>query len=257
MNLDSLPLLKADVGYGILGRHGDLGYENKRVSVGRESDGHALSAHAPSRLLFRLDRRYKSFHCRVALNEDVPAGASHADFLVLADDHEVACETHVRAGEAPRPVSANIKGAQHLELLVRTSHFHYCHSVWLAPEVSEMPVAVARKETMLDCLGRAQFTLPAPLPRARRCVATVVSPGFEHMLDDMLGSLGANGGCTDALLLVFILNPNESCERVADKYGATVVRCKPQARINPMSKAVLYSVAHVVEAEQYLCLDAD
>lgn len=37
--------------------------------------------------------------------------------------------------------------------------------------------------TLLDCLGRVEMILPAPRPRAKRCMATVVSPGFEALLD--------------------------------------------------------------------------
>ena len=44
---------------------------------------------------------------------------------------------------------------------------------------------------------------------------------------------------------------------MAQKYGAAIVHCTPQVDVNLTVKAVLYSVARVIEAEQYLCLDAD
>ena len=88
MNLDSLPLLEAQVGYGTLGMNGSLGYEGKTVSVRGKRYPHALSAHAPARLCFRAERRFASFLCQVALNDDVPAGRSHADFAVVADGRE-------------------------------------------------------------------------------------------------------------------------------------------------------------------------
>ncbi len=256
MFLDSFAPLQADVGYGGLGLRGSLGYEGKLVSVQREPHTHALSTHAPARVLFHLGGRFAGFTCRVALNDDVAAGASHADFTVLADGRPVATEPHVRAGEPPRTMNANVSGAELLELIVRTSRWDYCHAVWLDPQVHEIANHVPAA-TMLDCLGRAEITLPTPLFRAERCIATVVSPGFEHMLDDMLGSLFANSHCHDALLAVFGLNSNAACEAVVAKYHGTLIRCRPHAPINPMSKAVLYSVARVVDARQYLCLDAD
>jgi predicted O-methyltransferase YrrM len=73
----------------------------------------------------------------------------------------------------------------------------------------------------------------------------------------MLGSFYANGCCPDALVVVFIIDGDEACERIVAKYKATPVRCKSRARLNPMSKAVLYSVARVIDAQAYLCLDAD
>jgi predicted O-methyltransferase YrrM len=88
-------------------------------------------------------------------------------------------------------------------------------------------------------------------------VATVASPSVTDLLDDMLGSLYANACCQDALLVVFALDPDAACVAIADKYHASLVSCRPIGRINAMSKAVLYSVAQVIDAEQFLCLDAD
>jgi len=85
----------------------------------------------------------------------------------------------------------------------------------------------------------------------------VASASFSALLDDMLGSLRANADCEDALLIVFSLNDDERCRQIADKYGATVIACRPQVRLGVNIKAVLYSVARVIDAQQYLCLDAD
>lgn len=254
MYLDAISLLDFEVGYGALGMNGRLGYEGARVSVQGQSYPHAFSTHPPARLRFHLGGRFSSFNSLVALNDDVPAGRSHADFAVLADGHEVAVEPYVRAGEPPRSLTADVSGAEYLELTVRTSQWEYSHAVWLDPQVDESPAPVIK---LFDCLGRVEMAVPHRPPRAERCIATVVSPGFEHLLDDMFGSLHANGMCQDSLLLVFVLDGNEACERVAAKYAAQVVHCKSRARINQMSKSALYSVARVIEARHYLCLDAD
>lgn len=254
MYLETLSLLHSQVGYGDLGTNGSLGYEGKVVSVRQQRYAHAFSSHPPASLRFQLGGRFASFTCQVALNDDVPVGASHADFLVLADGKEVAVEPYVRAGEPPRTLVADIAGADALELVVRTSRWEFSHAVWLDPCVDDSPAPTTK---LFDCLGRSEMALVSPRRRAERCIATVASPGFEPLLDDMLGSLRANGGCQDAMLVVFLLDANEACERVAAKYGAAVVRCQSRARLNPMSKALLYSLALVVEAEQYVCLDAD
>jgi predicted O-methyltransferase YrrM len=248
--------LHAQVGYGGLGLHGSLGYEGKQVSVQGRSCPHAVSTHPPARLLFHLGGRFASFHSQVALNDDVPAGTSHADFAVLADGVPIAAAPHVRAGEPPRGLNADIAGAQLLELVVRTSRWDYCHAVWLDAQLSEA-AAAARAGTLSDCLGRAEISLPSTPPRADCCVVTVVSPGFEERLDDLLGSLHANGACPDCLPLVFGLNADAACERVVAKYRATLVRCRLLGPLNAMSKAVLYSAARVADAQQFLCLDAD
>lgn len=254
MYLDTVKLLQMQVGYGDLGMFGSLGYEGRQVTVRQQHYQHAFSTHPPARLRFHVARQFASFTCQVALNDDVPAGLSHADFSVVADGREVANEPYVQSGEPPRPLVADISGAEYLELVVRTSRWENSHAVWLDPQVDESPAPVTH---LFDSLSRAEMIVPERLPRTERCIATVVSPGFEHLLDDMLGSLYANGCCNDALVVVFVLNGNESCERVIAKYKATAVRCQSRAGLNPMTKAVMYSTARVVDAKYYLCLDAD
>jgi hypothetical protein len=173
MYLDSLPLVEAQVGYGELGMHGSLGYEGKTVSVRRQQYPHALSAHAPANLRFQVDRRFSGFSCQIALNDDVPLDASHADFIVLADGRRVAVEPYVRAGESPRTVVADITDGKQLELLVRTSRWEYCHAVWLNPMLSDAPPQAPR--TLVDPLGRVEISLPLSTPSVRRCIAGCVS----------------------------------------------------------------------------------
>ncbi|HEX8149849.1 MAG TPA: NPCBM/NEW2 domain-containing protein [Pyrinomonadaceae bacterium] len=256
MYLDTMTALQAQVGYGELGTHGHLGYEGKAVSVGQRAYGHALSTHPPARLLYYLGGRYATFRCHVALNDDVPPGLTQADFVVLADGRQVAAAPSVAAGEAPRLLEAEVAGADVLELVARTDRWDFCHAVWLDPQLTE-DERRGPASTMLDCLGRVEASVPHARARARRCVVTVTSPGFERMLEDMLGSLVANGDCPEALLVVFALNANAECERIAAKFRARLIPCRPRAAISPMTKAVMYSAAHFVEAEQYLCLDAD
>src|SRR5215471_15489432 len=207
--LDSLSLLQARVGYGDLGLQGSLGYEGKLVVVQGNYYQHALSTHPPARLLFLLDGRFSTFRCQVALNDDVPVGASHADFTVIADGKQVARALEVKAGQPARALTALIPGAQLLELVVATKRWEYCHAVWLEPRVDGTKTEVNDRE-LTDCLGRTKISLPSIAPRGRCCIATVVSPGFELLLDDMLGSLYANGDCHDALLVVFVINGNSA-----------------------------------------------
>lgn len=254
--LDSMSPLKARVGYGVVGLRGSLGYEGKRVSVQRQNYPHAISCHPPASILFHLGGNFLSFRSDVALNDDVAHSSSHADFLILVDGVQVAAATYVRAGTPPASLIADVSGAQLLELVVQTSHWECSHAVWLNPSL-ESSYAEAAPSVFVDCLRRAEIALPPAASRARRAIATVVSPGFEALADDMLGSLCANGNCQEALLVLFMLNRSSECIRLAAKYKALLVPCRSCAPVNPMSKALLYSVARVVDAEQYICLDAD
>ncbi|MEW6734676.1 MAG: NPCBM/NEW2 domain-containing protein [Acidobacteriota bacterium] len=255
MYLDSLSPLEAQVGYGDLGLYGSLGYEGRIVLVQGRTYQHALSTHPPARLLFQTDRRFSRLHCLVALNDDVRANLSYADFIVLADGRPVAVAPYVIAGESPRKLVADISAAQYIELIVNTNNWEFSHAVWLDPQLDE--VAVPSTNTLLDCLNRVEISWPANLPSAQRCIATVVSPGFEKLLDDMLGSLYAYGDCPDALKVVFAVDANEECRKITTKYGAVMVPCVRRARVNPTVKSVLYTVSRIIDAEEFICLDAD
>jgi predicted O-methyltransferase YrrM len=255
--LDDLEPRFASVGYGDIGRRGRLGYEDKLVSVGRRAYNHALSTHAPARLVYPLDGRFRSFTTHVALNDDVPAGASHAHFEVRADGRLVAQATFVGPGEQPRQISADVTDTKDLELVVTTGKWSHCHTVWLDPQLSSMTHNMHTAEPLVDCLGRVAICPPAITPRADRCVATVVSPGFEPLLDDMLGSLRANGEVDDALVAVFVVRPSDEIRRLVTKYDAVLLECEPRSRIDSTLKAVLYSAARIIDARWFLCLDAD
>lgn len=253
--LDTLLPAACSVGFGAMGAGGRLGYEGKMVSVRGRGWQHALSTHPPARVRWTLDGGWRSFRCMVALNGDVPAGRSYADFEVLADGVRVAQAHRVIAGAAPRPLVADVTGARTLELVASTTEWHWCHAVWLEPVLDAAPAQAERR--LADCLERVEIHLPAVPVVARRCIATVVSPGFEALLDDMLGSVVANGGCPDARLAVFAVDAGDECRRVAARYGAELIECTRRARVNATVKSVMYSAARVIDAEQFVCLDAD
>lgn len=254
--LDAFMPSHVEVGYGSFGRRGDLGYENKPVMVQRRRYFHALSTHAPARVVFQLDGRFASFRCQVALNDDVPRGASHCSFVVLADGRQVSASVRVAAGDAPLRLIADITGAQKLELIATTNRWEYCHSVWLDPLVDGVPLDT-RGRQIVDCLEQVEITVPVALPRGARCIATVVSRSFVPLLDDMLGSLYTYGGCQDALVVIFSVGNDHECHCLADKYGAVLISCTPKVRLGVSIKALLYSVGRVVDAEEFVCLDAD
>jgi predicted O-methyltransferase YrrM len=254
--LDELAPVQARVGWGRLGTGGNLGYEGGAVSVGGVRYEHALSTHPPARVLYYVGGTASTFRCAVALNDDVPPGASHADFSVIADGRELATAHRVTAGEPPQDLEVDVAGVHLLELVVTSARWEFAHALWLQPQVDGVATETARP-LLADCLGYAEIERLPPLPRTVRCVATVVSAGYEELLDNMLGSMVANGACPDATIVVFVLGPSPGCDRVIAKYRAVPVRCQPRRAVTRGSKSILYSAARVIDAERYLCLDAD
>ncbi len=256
MYLDELTITNREVGWGALGLHGDLGYEGGSVLVQGQPYTHSISAHPPSRVVFATGHGFERFACEVALNDDIATSSASADFSILADGVVVAATEAVRAGELPRPLEADIRGAEQLELCVTARRWEHCHAVWLDPVVAGEG-ATTERPRYVDCLERVEILPPARPITGERCVATVVSPGYAGMLADMLGSLQANGRCEDAIVVVFAVDADEECRAVAARFGARLVECRAVAPIRSMVKSVLYSAAGVVGAEQFVCLDAD
>lgn len=254
--LDTLTPVETVVGYGDLGRGGELGYEGRCVEIGGNQRPRSLSAHGPSRLEFILDGRYRELSCGVAINDDVPAGVTTADFLVQGDGRPLAIARGIRPQQVPRLLTVDVTGIRRLELVVRPHRWDWCHAVWVDPALSP-PNSHKQPTTIVDCLGRAEITLPQDLPPVDLCVATVGSPGYETRLDDLLESLRSDGGLDDALLAVFFFGTSATIQAIAEKHGAIVIPCFGLLPVTAASKAVLYSVAEVIRAERYLCLDGD
>ena len=255
MYLDELPNLQQEVGYGELGLRGALGYEDGRLACVATSTDHAISAHAPSCVIVRLDGRFTLFRCSVAIGDEVGARQSYADFTVLADGCVVAAMPNVAAGDAPREIVADITGVGEIALVVDAAHWEYSHTVWLNPMVADDNVKP--QQAASDALARVAIDAFVKLPPATRCIATVTSPGYSDLLDDMLASLTANGRCDDALKVVFAVDIDDRCRHVASRHGAIAVPCQLRAPLTPATKSILYSAARFIDATQFLCLDAD
>src|SRR5579871_3905951 len=262
--LNEIKPLSGTISIELLDNKGRTGPTSKLASIQGQHYQHAFVV-APSRMVFPLEGRYAIFRCRVALHDDVPAFRASADFTVIADGRAVAA--YVVAGQPPQELTLDISGVQQLELLVQSNHAQSCLAVWIDPQVGmegealrfeSIPILKAQTSAAsplpTDCLSRAEISVP---PQTERCIATVVSPGYAHLLDDMLGSLQANGNCPDALVAVFAVDADAECYRVIAKHGALAIPCRALAPRSAALKAVMYSVAHVVSARQYLCLDAD
>ncbi len=115
------------------------------------------------------------FAARLRRTTTCRSKASRADFKVFADGRVVAVALEV-APRAPQTLEADVRGAARLELRVETRQWRGCHSIWLDPEVSSA-VDPGSSTMLVDCLKRVQIEVPKDQVPARRCIATVVSPG--------------------------------------------------------------------------------
>jgi hypothetical protein len=122
--------------------------------------------------------------------------------------------------------------------------------------IAAEPARIVAASDLAPLFGEYRISVPPVRLEARRCIATVVSAPYVRFADRLLGSLRAHGGCADASLVVFVPDGDAACAAVAARHGAKAVPFGPAA-VAPTVKGLLYSVARAVEAEEYLCMDAD
>ncbi len=253
--LDEMETLTESVGYGELGRKGRLGFDNKNVTVLGARYDHALGAHPPSRINLEIHGSDVWFDCRASLNDTARIGESECNFFVVADGKLVASARRVIAGDVPRRLCARLSNVSKLQLLVETDQWFGAHAVWLNPCLTT--IADDRALWWEDSLGRTEVRIPKSQPCAKRCIATVVSPGFEYMTGNLLNSLRVNGNCSDALIALFAVGKSKRISELAKEHNAILVECRPLVPVGMMFKSVLYSVANVIEAEEFICIDGD
>jgi hypothetical protein len=247
--LDELAPVGLKLGYGSLGTGGALGYEGLEARVQGRGYARALSAHAPSVLVFDLDAAFDALHCWVALNDD--ARDSKADFLVLADGREAAAALDVRVGEEPRELIAALRGTRRLALSVNTSRFEHCHTVWLDPQLARgrnpwTPKAVT------DCLDGHEITPPRSRPQTSSCIVALAPDGQPRVLASALASFRTHA--TGSALAVIDTRMDKARRALLAKQGAAAVSARP-LREGADARAVLCAAASFAEAWHYLCLE--
>jgi lipopolysaccharide biosynthesis glycosyltransferase len=251
MYLDMITPTKVQVSHGELGTMGFMGYPMK-LSINGQFFEHCLSAHPPSSLHYQLDRGFQKLSCHVALN-DTASDQAEATFMVYADGVLQAVAARVRRGERPRPLEARLYGAKNITLVIETQGADWCHAVWIDPVLHESASLV-----MSGALNRTHLLLPEKPRIVRRCIAMIVDDHVADMADNCLGSLYQNGDVRDCHLLIIADEKSKKVSRLAQKYGAQIAEVRRVVEDVPAwIKTALYSVAHYIQADQYLIIDAD
>jgi S1-C subfamily serine protease len=147
--LCDLPETHSSVGFGALGKNGDLGYDpgnsDRRIIVKGIHAEKGLSMHETARgyslARYRLDGRYTSFHAVVAANDSVRVGpkgmvGTPMTFSVVGDGRELWKSHPIRRPGESQPCTVNVTGVHQLDVRV------YCgfdqsaaHAVWVDPYV--------------------------------------------------------------------------------------------------------------------------
>ena len=239
-----------------VGLHGQLGIDDKAIMHCGKFYSHSISAHSPSMLEYDLDGSYNVFECEVAIN-DIPLDVqcNPVNFSVYADNELVAHVPQVRSHENSRRISVNIHGAKKLVLKSYVQHDdpnNWCQSIWIMPQIH-----TDANKNMIGALGDMRITIPNKIVQSNKCIATVVTPDFVDKLGAMLYSLKQHGNCGDVDIVVFAFGQSDKYAELESRFGITLVNCDYLSDFTYKIKTVCLSIAHVVQANKYLILDAD
>jgi serine/threonine protein kinase len=135
--LSDLAELNPKVGYGEFGKHGDLGYEEKRITVMGVESPHGLSTHPPpagtASVSYHLGRQYRLFKCGAAFDDTCENNQPMLIFRVRGDG-KVLWERKFNQGQ--KECSVSVSGVDLLTLeVVCEGYNRSAHTVWLEPLV--------------------------------------------------------------------------------------------------------------------------
>ena len=76
-----------------------------------------IAMHSASRLTYRLERPYSRFEAELAIDAET-SGRGSVTFRVFADREQKFASEVIRGGQAPLPISVDIRGAKQVSLLI-------------------------------------------------------------------------------------------------------------------------------------------
>jgi NPCBM/NEW2 domain-containing protein len=134
--LADLPEQDVRVGWGNLGKNGDMGHGGERVYAGNLSSHHSLSMHPPTRgsshVAYDLPVGFRLFSAAAFNNAPGPSDTPLV-FKVLGDGLQL-WSTFLEQNRQPVPFSVDITGIKHLQLEVICDGSNgRAHAVWIDP----------------------------------------------------------------------------------------------------------------------------
>ena len=104
-----------------------------------------------------------------------------------------------------------------------------------------------------DCLGRVQVTPPVVPIRNRHAVTTIISPGYETLLEQLLESLQRSGEVDGVAIVVFVVDGAGERAREYDWRGLDLhfIDCQAIERTSAAIKGAIYSCARWIDIRNY------
>ena len=252
MFLDELPIIKNKTHFGNLGTYGNLGFSNDYIKSDNIINKRSIAAHAPSEIIFQLDGRYNSFRSRVAFNSTAGDNSS-ATFLVYADSELIACVPNVNKTQVESEINVNIYNANTLTLKIETSNPIHCHTCWINPRVDTVS-----NSSISDVLDNIEVDIINKPITVNNCYYTITTESYVKFTSNMINSLFKQTDMDSAVVILGCDLSDTSIEYLKS-LGTIVINCRIKEEINNISsiKMLIYRIANIVWANNYIFLDSD
>ena len=254
MFLDELIPEKSLVSHGHLGLHGDMGY-TIIPSVNGINFNRTLSAHASSILEYKLDQKYKSFHCYIGLN-DSSSQNSKAIFQVICDGKVVYESSVIKKLDKITPVDLDITSCDVLQLRCINKGESLCHSVWIDPVVDIQELGY-----FVGAFNNSRVNLDFTKTKSKYAVILFATENVSKYLYVYLKTFQQNANLED--YRVYITCPDNSyiIKKIAKYFNAFYVPIEPTNNYHLTStvdvKDVTYSLPRFINADYFLISDID
>jgi hypothetical protein len=129
------------VGFGSIGRDGNLGFEGRCVTIDGRRHFHSLGLHPPGRgkafVDFRIDAKWHTLSTSVAINDrNNMFGSAGSDliFQAIGDGKLLWSSKKIRVTKHVEQAKINVEGVTKLRLEVKATASNACaHAVWVDP----------------------------------------------------------------------------------------------------------------------------
>lgn len=254
MFLDELTPQRSLVSHGHLGLHGDMGY-TIIPSVNGINFNRSLSAHASSILEYKLDQKYKSFHCYIGLNDSSSLN-SKAVFQVICDGEIIYESSVVKKLDKITPIDLSIETCNVLQLRCINKGESLCHSIWIDPVVENKAL-----EYFVGAFNNSRVKLDFEKIKSKYAVILFATENVSKYLYVYLKTFQQNANLEDCK--VYITCPDNSyvIKKIAKYFNALYVPIEPTNNYQLTStvdvKDVTYSLPRFINAEYFLISDID
>jgi hypothetical protein len=140
--LSDLQEQSAEVGSGKLGKNGSYQFTAAgKIKVGGKLSPHGIAAHAPSKVVWNIDKKYKTFRASVALNDTAQNRTRNPIvFAVWGDGVKIWSSRGIRLPGETQQCVVDVAGVAELKLTTTPPSFTdeakvWAHSVWLEPSL--------------------------------------------------------------------------------------------------------------------------